>query len=69
MEWLLGKRENLKLQVVRFLYQQNKTSVPLQEVERRFNVSKYMAKTLLNEIVSDETRFGIVNTAALKFEE
>ena len=69
MEWLLGKREHQKLQVVRFLYQQNKTSVPLLEVERQFNVSKYMAKTLLKEIVMDETRFGIVNTAALKFEE
>lgn len=69
MEWLLGKREHQKLQVVRFLYQQNKTSVPLIEVERHFNVSKYMAKTLLTEIVADETRFGIVNTAALKFED
>ncbi|MBC6498380.1 helix-turn-helix domain-containing protein [Weissella confusa] len=59
MEWLLGKKEIKKVALVSYFYETNQTKMLIPDLERHFNWSTYMIKSLINELLHDQKRFGV----------
>ncbi|MFH7282783.1 helix-turn-helix domain-containing protein [Weissella confusa] len=66
MEWLLGKKEVRKVALVSYFYETNQTKMLIPELERHFNWSTYMIKSLINELLHDQKRFGIPEQGRLR---
>ena len=66
MEWLLGKKEIKKVALVSYFYETNQTKMLIPDLERHFNWSTYMIKSLINELLHDQKRFGVPEQGQLR---
>lgn len=66
MEWLLGKKEIKKVALVSYFYETNQTKMLIPDLERHFNWSTYMIKSLINELLHDQKRFGVPEQRQLR---